>query len=183
MKKILGILVLGLMFCNVGFADESRYKPWVYKDIKISEQCLQHLYPVASGDWYEAYYNQYIEKIDKHWGNPKFELFVNSIGDYLGNEIPLGHKFESSWGETMSLTRYLKDCNEGDKSEYFEYIVKAELDNFYCNDFAPYIKHECLSIVLIRHFSETRVKLFGMTVYGLYNINGEMIILPLRNLK
>ena len=54
--------------------------------------------------------------------------------------------------------------------------------NFYCKDFAPHIKHECSSIVLIRHFSETRVKLFGMTVYGLYNINGEMIILPLRNL-
>jgi len=181
MKKLLGIMVLGMLFCNVGFAGESRYKPWVYKDIKISEQCLQHLYPVASVDWYQQYYEQYIEKssADDYWGTPKFELFINRIGDYLGNEIPLGHKFESSWGETMSLTRYLKDCNKGNE---FEYIVKAELDNFYCKDFAPHIKHECSSIVLIRHFSETRVKLFGMTVYGLYNINGEMIILPLRNL-
>ena len=83
------------------------------------------------------------------------------------------------WNGDHKQDRYVREI----LSKYFEYIVKAELDNFYCNDFAPYIDHECLSIVLIRHFSETRVKLFGMTVYGLYNINGEMIILPLRNLK
>ena len=180
MRKLFLYMFLGLLWCNFAIADTSKYKPWIYNDIKISEKCLQHLYPLASGDWYETYYNEYIEKIDEHWGNPKFELFVSRIGGYLGNEIPLGHKFESSWGETMSLTRYLKDCNKGNE---FEYIVKAELDNFYCNDFAPHIKHKCSSIVLIRHFSETRVKLFGMTVYGLYNINGEMIILPLRNLR
>ena len=36
------------------FADES-YKPWTFDNTKISEKCLNHLYPLASGDWYEEY--------------------------------------------------------------------------------------------------------------------------------
>ena len=59
----------------------------------------------------------------------------------------------------------------------------AELPKIYCNDFAPNIEIDCLSVVLIKHYSETRVKLYGMTVYGLYDLEGKLTILPLRNLK
>ena len=95
-------------------------------------------------------------------------------------KIPIGDKFKSSWDEEMSLTRYLDDCNEG---EEFEYKVMTELPLIYCNDFAPYIENDCLSVVLIKHFSESRVRLYGMTVYGLYDLEDKLTILPLRNLK
>ena len=178
-NKILGTVFLILFWFSTLYADD-RYKPWVYNDVKISEKCLKHLYPLASGDWYESYYDTYIEKLDEHWGNPKFELFVNTIGNYLGKEIPIGDSYKSSWDEEMSLTRYLEDCNKGDE---FEYKVMTELPLYFCNDFASYIESKCLSAVLIKHYSESRVKLFGMTVYGLYDLEGKLTILPLRNLK
>ena len=180
MKKILGIVVLVLLFGGSGYADDTQFKPWAYDNTKISEKCLNNLYPLASGDWYESYYDNYINKLDKHWGNPKFELFVNKIGDYLGKEIPIGDKYNSSWGEEMSLTRYLDECNSRDE---FDYTVISELPLYFCNDFAPNINNDCLSIVLVKHYSKTRVKLFGMTVYGLYNIKNKLTIMPLRNIK
>jgi len=178
MKKLLGIAVLILFWCSTLYADD-RYKPWVYNDVKISEKCLKHLYPLASGDWYEEYYKQYFGK-DLSFGDIEFEYFIRVIGEHINKEIPIGDKFKSSWDEEMSLTRYLDDCNEGDE---FEYKVMTKLPLFYCNDFAPYIENDCLSAVLIRHYSESRVRLYGMTVYGLYNLDGKLTILPLRNLK
>ena len=179
MKKILFTTICLLFWSSILYADD-RYKPWVYNDTKISEKCLKHLYPLASGDWYESYYDTYIEKSEEHWGNPKFELFVNTIGSYIGKEIPIGDSYKSSWDEEMSLTRYLDECNKGDA---FDYKVMTELPLYFCNDFAPNIESKCLSAVLIKHYSESRVKLYGMTVYGLYNLNGRFIIFPLRNLK
>mgnify|MGYP000039607815 FL=1 len=79
MKKLLGIVVLGLLWFVSVNADDTQYKPWSYNNTKISEKCLNNLYPLASGDWYESYYDNYINKLDKHWGNPEFELFVNKI--------------------------------------------------------------------------------------------------------
>ena len=178
MKKLLGTVFLILFSCSILYADD-RYKPWVYNDVKISEKCLKHLYPLASGDWYEEYYKQYFGK-DLSFGDIEFEYFTRVIGEHLNKEIPIGDKFKSSWDEEMTLTRYLDDCNEG---EEFEYKVMTELPLFYCNDFAPYIENDCVSAVLIKHYSESRVKLFGMTVYGLYNLSGKLTILPLRNLK
>ena len=178
MKKLLGTLFLILFCCSTLYADD-RYKPWVYNNVKISEKCLKHLYPLASGDWYEEYYKQYFGK-DLSFGDIEFEYFTRVIGEHLNKEIPIGDKFKSSWDEEMTLTRYLDDCNEG---EEFDYKVMTELPLFYCNDFAPYIENDCLSIVLIKHYSESRVKLFGMTVYGLYDFGGKLTILPLRNLK
>ncbi|MDA7574277.1 hypothetical protein N8741_01590 [Candidatus Pelagibacter sp.] len=178
MKKLLGIAVLILFWCSTLYAND-RYKPWVYNDVKISEKCLKHLYPLASGDWFEEYYKQYFGK-DLSFGDIEFEYFIGVIGEYLNKEIPIGDKFKSSWDEEMTLTRYLDDCNKGDE---FKYKVMTELPLFYCNDFAPYIENDCLSAVLIRHYSESRVRLYGMTVYGLYDFGGKLTILPLRNLK
>ena len=180
MKKILGILFLSFLISSIIYANENKYKPWLYNNIKISEKCFNHLYPTVSGDWYESYYDHYINKLDKHWGDPKFELFVNTIGNYLAKEIPLGDKYNSSWDEEMSLTRYLNDCNDGDE---FKYQVISELPLFFCDNFAPNVEKKCLSIVLIKHYSKNKLKLFSMTVYGLYNINNQLMILPLRNLN
>ena len=80
----------------------------------------------------------------------------------------------------MSLTRNLEECNKGDE---YEYKVISELPLYFCNDFAPHIEQDCLSLVLIKHYSKSRVKLFGMTVYGLYNLEDKLTIFPLRNLK
>ena len=55
MKKTFLILTIILSWSSALYADD-RYKPWVYNDTKISEKCLKHLYPLASGDWYEEYY-------------------------------------------------------------------------------------------------------------------------------
>ena len=178
MKKLLGTVFLILFSCSTLYADD-RYKPWVYNNVKISEKCLKHLYPLASGDWYEEYYKQYFGN-DLSFGDIEFEYFTRVIGEHLNKEIPIGDKFKSSGDEEMTLTRYLDDCNKGDE---FDYKVMTELPLFYCNDFAPYIENDCVSAVLIKHYSESRVKLFGMTVYGLYNLDGKLTILPLRNLK
>ncbi len=180
MIKIITILFTYFLSFNLTFAEEIKYKPWVYDNTKISEKCLNNLYPVASGDWYESYYDNYINKLDEHWGNPKFELFVNKIGNHLGKEIPIGDKYNSSWDEEMSLTRYLDECNSGDE---FEYTLISELPLYFCNDFAPNVESDCLSIVLIKHYSKYRTRLFGMTIYGLYNLNDKLTILPLRNVK
>ena len=179
MKKFLSIIFLGLLLSGNANADD-RFNSWIYNETKISEKCLKHLYPLASGDWYESYYDTYIEKLDEHWGNPKFELFVNTIGNYLGKEIPIGDIYKSSWDEEMTLTRYLDECNKGDE---FQYKVMTKLPLYFCNDFAPYLERDCLSAVLIRHYSDTRVRVYGMTVYGLYDLEGRLAILPLRNLK
>ncbi|MDA7547365.1 hypothetical protein N8713_02690, partial [Candidatus Pelagibacter sp.] len=138
MKKLLGTVFIILFSCSILYADD-RYKPWVYNDVKISEKCLKHLYPLASGDWYEEYYKQYFGK-DLSFGDIEFEYFTRVIGEHLNKEIPIGDKFKSSWDEEMTLTRYLDDCNEG---EEFEYKVMTELPLFYCNDFAPYIENDC----------------------------------------
>ena len=171
-------LIFFLIFSSHVFADGS-YKPWTFNNTKISEKCLNHLYPLASGDWYEEYYKQYFGE-DLSFGNAKFEYFMRVVGDHIGKEIPIGDKFKSSWGEEMSLTRYLNECNKGDE---FEYNVISELPLYFCNDFAPHIEQDCLSLVLVKHYSKLRVKLFGMTVYGLYNLEGKLTIFPLRNLK
>ena len=88
MKKLLGTVFLILFCCSSLYADD-RYKPWVYNDVKISEKCLKHLYPLASGDWYEEYYKQYFGK-DLSFGDIEFEYFIRVIGEHLNKEIPIG---------------------------------------------------------------------------------------------
>ena len=63
MIKIITILFTYFLSFNLTFAEEIKYKPWVYDNTKISEKCLNNLYPVASGDWYESYYDNYINKL------------------------------------------------------------------------------------------------------------------------
>ena len=105
MKKLLGIAVLILFWCSTLYAND-RYKPWVYNDVKISEKCLKHLYPLASGDWFEEYYKQYFGK-DLSFGDIEFEYFIRVIGEYLNKEIPIGDKFKSSWDEEMTVIRVM----------------------------------------------------------------------------
>ena len=124
MKKLLGTVFLILFSCSILYADD-RYKPWVYNDVKISEKCLKHLYPLASGDWYEEYYKQYFGK-DLSFGDIEFEYFTRVIGEHLNKEIPIGDKFKSSWDEEMTLTRYLDDCNEGEETNHANPTYKLE---------------------------------------------------------
>ena len=49
-----------------------------FNNTKISEKCLNHLYPLASGDWYEEYYKHYFGE-DLSFGNAKFEYFMVSL--------------------------------------------------------------------------------------------------------
>ena len=54
------------------------------------------------------------KKQDDWWSN---------IGLYFGKEIPLEDSFEAVWGETISLTRYLKD-----------WMAQIELSRFFLMD-------------------------------------------------
>ena len=181
MKHLLSILIF-FSFVSVASADDS----WTYQDIRIEDKCMA--YPVSSGDWYESYYDHYIEEIDSHWGNLSFEMFVGQIGDYIGKEVPINDKFKTSWGESVSLTRNLSECIKEPtpftaNTFASKYEVVKELDKRFCKQYAPYIESECLSIVLISHISDDRTPIYGMTIYGLYEIDNEVLIFPLRNIQ
>ena len=181
MKHLLSIFIF-LSFMSVTSADES----WIYQDTRIKDKCMA--YPVSSRDWYESYYDHYIEEIDNHWDSISFELFVGQIGDYIGKEVPINDEFKTSWDESVSLTRNLSECIKEPtpftaNTFASKYEVVKELDKRFCKEYASNIKYECSSIVLIKHFSDTRSLIYGMTIYGLYEIDNEVLIFPLRNIQ
>ena len=86
MKKLLGILVLGLLSYNVVFSAEIRTveksnvdEAWKVDDKFIKPECFDHIR--MSGDWYETYYDEYFEKPEgSHWDDPNFVKFTEEVG-------------------------------------------------------------------------------------------------------
>ena len=178
MKKLLGILVLGLLWCNASFSETS--KAWKIDDKYLTPKCF--LYEKLSSENFGAFYDRYApHKTEDWWAN---------IGLYYGKEIPLEDSFEASWGDdTLSLTRYLKDCVSSnpithvmEDGFYEAYHITYDVPKKFCKDLAPNIKSKCLDLKVIFMYKRYRTPFTYHYLYGVFELeNKEKIILILKD--
>jgi hypothetical protein len=169
---------------------------WKIDDKFIIPECFDYVW--ASGDKYETFFDEYIEKLESnHWFDPKFINFVVKIGTYLNKEVPLNHSIKTGWEydlEEISLSRQLNSCMS-DKpetevmidGEYAKTTIRYEVLETYNlkkgKELAPYIKQEFESI------KKVDIAVWGgglrprnhPVTYGLLEIDGRKILLPLEN--
>ena len=211
MKKLLAIVVLGLLFSGNAYADETRTVEesdinvaWKVDGKFIIPECFETVW--LSGDNYEAFFDEYIEKLDSsHWDNKKYLKFVVGIGSYLNREIPLNHSIDPGWSgfSSLSLTKSIKGClskkphtdviyeittfydgNKYDSQTDIGYEVLENYDVSIGKKLAPHINQKFESIKKVR-IAEWGGGSMGHTystvTYGLLSIDGEKILLPLKN--
>jgi hypothetical protein len=168
---------------------------WKIKEKYLKPECLYNngLYVWMSFDNYEEYYTKYLGKVsDDPFNDKKFINFYKNIGLYLNKEIPLNHSFSPSWGsdDALSLSLDLIDCIEQnstskvhiDKSHFFI----SELKNIKLEEakvLAPHIKNQFISIkeFTINEHTDDGYKDFFSSIYGILDIDGKLIMVPLRN--
>ena len=158
----------------------------------------------GGGEWYKKYFNEYFKKPEgNHWDNPIFKNFVVDIGKYLNKEVPLNHSIKTGWtgdnwiGEyspsEISLTRKLEPClseepetkvGSSQHGGTLEYKVIKSFDIKIGKELAPNITKNFESIKLVE------VVEWGggsmppqdyLNIYGVLNLKGEKVILPLKN--
>ena len=184
MNKFLGIIVLGLLFSFNVLAGERKVlksnetEAWGVDGKFIVPECL--IYEWYSGDNYEEFYETYFQKDADH-GDLKFRNFIENIGLFLNKEVPL-----------ISLTKNVSDCVSKTPETYVTglyagtyegYKVIKSIDIEEGKKLAPNIKEEFISIKLIERSNRpgsmgTR---WHYNIYGIINLNGEKVIIPLRN--
>ena len=197
-KKLLGILLLGLMFSFNVLAGESKVlesnetEAWKVDDNFVVPECL--IYELYSGDNYETFYETYFKKEPDH-GDLKFRNFIENIGLFLNKEVPLNHSIKTGWSspnEEISLTKNVSDCVSKTPETYVTglyagtyegYKVIKSIDIEEGKKLAPNIKEEFISIKLIERTNRpgsmgTR---WHYNIYGIINLNGEKVIIPLKN--
>ena len=193
MKKLFLYLFLGLLWCNASFSETS--KAWKIDDKYLTPKCF--LYEKLSSENFGAFYDRYAPH-KATIENKKWEDWWNNIGLYFGKEIPLEDSFEVWWGEnTLSLTRYLKDCTSSkpiikewttEREEILlSYRISAEVPKKYCEIFAPNIKAKCIDlkvISLVRQFATVSMRPVDyLYVYGIFELeNNDKIILILKEI-
>ena len=179
MKKTFLYLFLVLMFCSNAFAETSA--AWKTDNKYLTPKCF--IYEWMSSDNFEEYYNRYGPE------NKKWEDWWNNIGLYYGKEIPLEDSFEASWGEdTLSLTRYLKDCTSSkpiteDEEELLSYEVSGTMPEGSCKILAPNVNAKCLDIKIIDVLQSfpAMTSVMNSNIYGIFELaNKNKIILPLK---
>ena len=168
------------MFCSNAFAETSA--AWKTDNKYLTPKCF--IYEWMSSDNFEEYYNRYGPE------NKKWEDWWNNIGLYYGKEIPLEDSFEASWGEdTLSLTRYLKDCVSSnpithvmEDGLYEAYHITYDVPKKFCKDLAPNIKSKCLDLKVIFMYKSYRTPFTYHYLYGVFELeNKEKIILILKD--
>ena len=200
MKKILSIIVLGLLWSGNSYTSENA---WKIKDQYINPNCLatdtsNNLYLWDSFDNYQEYYEKYIGVKDfDPFEDENFKQFVSNIRLYLNKEIPLNDKFTPSWNgdwnnneDILSLSFDLSDCIEQnstskvhfDKSTFFF----SELKNIKLEDakvLAPHIKNEFISIkeFKINNYQDDGYRYFFSSIFGILEIDGKLFMVPLKN--
>ena len=78
MKKLLPLIISTLLFFNTAYSAQTRTveksnldEAWKVDGKFIKAECFDHIR--YSGDWYEAYYDEYLEKpAGRYWDDPKF---------------------------------------------------------------------------------------------------------------
>jgi hypothetical protein len=159
-------------------ADHDDTKAWEVDGEYLTPKCF--LYEWHSSDNFEEYYDRYAPE------NKKWKDWWNNIGLYYGKEIPLEDSFETSWGgDTLSLTRYLKDCTSSkpithvmEDGFYEAYHITYDVPKKFCKDFAPNIKSKCLDLKVIFQYKNYRTPFTYHYLYGVFELeNKEKIIL------
>jgi hypothetical protein len=177
---------------------------WKVDDKFIIPECFDYVW--LSGDKYETFFNEYIEKLDTHREDPRFQNFIVEIGTYLNREVPLNHSIDIDWSgyPSISLTKKLKGCfsdkpqtfvtfletyywKDGTSSieeTYISYEVLESYDLKIAKKLAPHIKQEFESIkkVSVKEWSGGSMgPKYHTATYGLITIDGEKVLLPLKN--
>jgi len=201
MKNLfLTILFLNLLLGGNAYADEERTVEksdinvaWKVDGKFIVPECL--MYELYSGDIYELFYETYFKKEAKH-SDLGFRYFIENIGLFLNKKVPLNHTIKTGWGspyEEVSLTKNVSDCVSDTPETYVSgpdagvhngYTVIKSIDVKEGKDLAPNIKEEFISIKLIERSNRpgsmgTR---WHYNIYGIINLNGSKVILPLLNM-
>ena len=199
MKKLLSIVILASFFSFNVLAGERKVvesnetEAWKVDDKFVVPECL--IYELYSGDNYEIFYETYFKKEADH-GDLKFRNFIENIGLFLNKEVPLNHSIKTGWGwpdePEISLTKNVSDCVSktpetlvtGLVYETYEgYKVIRSIDIEEGKNLAPNIKEEFLSIKLIerRNRPGSMGTRWHYNIYGIINLNGEKVIIPLKN--
>ena len=204
MKKLIGIIIIGMLWCISVLASEDKY--WKIDNNYLTPQCF--VYEYISGDNFKEFYDRYSPAIMKAYGDEdrdkkqKIFIFNKRIGKFFPKYIPIGEEFKASWGDTLSLTTYLKDCAKStytkiDKSKDYYQLVDDDKVEFntakwsfknkclvYASDLISISKAKCLDIKTVAYTEVftggTMQPITQYNTYGIYEIDGEKIILPLQ---
>ena len=206
MKNFIIFLLLFLVFKSNAYTQEDIKRTvieendniaWKVDDKFIMPECFDYVW--SSGDRYETFFDEYIEKLDtSHWKDPRFQNFIVEIGKYLNKEVPLNHSIKDGWEEYpegISLSRKLDNCmrikpetkirleHKFGRSEVgYEVLETYKIDKG--KDLAPYIKikFETIKKVKITWWDGGSMGRENQSVtYGLLETNGKKILLPLIN--
>ena len=183
MKKLSLYVFLGLLLCNASFAETP--KAWKIDDKYLTPKCF--LYEKLSSENFGALYDRYAPH-KATIENKKWEDWWNNIGLYFGKEIPLEDSFEDSFGNTLSLTRYLKDCTSSkpiieDEEKFLSYEVSGIKPKDSCKILAPNVSAKCLDIKIIKLSQKylRMARIMESHIYGIFELaNKNKIILPLK---
>ena len=184
MKKLLSIIVLSLLWFIPVSADHDDTKAWEVDGEYLTPKCF--LYEWFSSGNFKEFYKKYATEKTRY-GSPEWKKWWNNIGLYYGKEIPLEDSFEDSFGNTLSLTRYLKDCTSSkpiteDEKGLLSYEVSGTMPEGSCKILAPNVSAKCLDIKIIRFtqaFTGSMPPKSQNNIYGIYELDNEKIILPL----
>ena len=204
MKKLLGIVVLGLLLSGNAYAEIKRKvlesnpdKAWNVEGNFIEPECFENnLMEWMSSDNYQEYYTKYLGKETENSSEDKeFRRFVNSIGLYFGKEVPLNDLFNTSWDSKISLTLDLKDClisdpeilvqtnnDEDDSENYISYEILKKYDLDQAKTLAPNLNEEFISINKIRTKFDGNYSMgvtYSIVTYGVLKKDSKFLMIPL----
>jgi hypothetical protein len=210
MKKLFLYVALGLLWCNVGLAEDNKPErnviesdfnnAWQIDNKFIIPECF-HIIRFGGGsgaEWYRKFFDEYIEKpVGNHFDNPKFENFIINIGEYLNKEVPLNHTIKPNWPDyrpsEISISQNLEEClSENPETKItpspfgktLEYRVVETFDINIGKELAPHINENFESIkkVEIQDWGGgTMPAQSHENIYGILKVDGKKIILPLKN--
>jgi predicted nucleic acid-binding protein len=203
MKKIISVIIFGLLCCTSSFADIKRKvletntdKAWNINGKFIKPECFENnLMEWMSSDNYEEYYTKYLgKKIEDTFEDKEFRKFVNSIGLYLGKEVPLNDILNTSWDSKISLTLDLKDClisnpeisvqiKDDDTENYISYEILKNYDLNQAKILAPNLNENFVSIKEIRTKFDGTYSApvnYALVTYGVINKDGKFLMVPLK---
>ncbi len=172
---------------------------WKIDNKYLTPNCFVYMW--MSGDNYEEFFDTYIENVPNTWNDPRFHDFYINIGTYLNKEVPLNHTIKTGWpgNPEMSLTKQLEGCLSDKPETYIkrttkygggEFVEKYEViksfDLKIGKELAPHINKNFESIKQVTLTQDGGGSIGAQrhsTIYGVLELNGEKVILPLKNLK
>jgi hypothetical protein len=168
---------------------------WKIKEKYLKPECLYNngLYVWMSFDNYEEYFTRYLSKeTEDPFKDKEFINFYKNIGLYLNKEIPLNDSFIPSWGsdDSLSLSLDLSDCIEQNSTSKVHinksHFFISELKNIKLEEakvLAPHIKNQLISIkeFTINEHTDDGYNDSYSSIFGILNIDGKLIMVPLRN--